>query len=57
MRLVTNTTQSFAEGNFREKKTFSVMEKYLSNKFYIWKQACFKDFLQFFVRMELYETI
>ena len=33
------------------------MEKYLSYIFYIWKNVYHRDFIQFFVRMELCETL
>ena len=55
---VANTTENFAETKFRKKKSkFLVMEKHLSYNFHIWKNAYHRVFIQFSVRMELYEIV
>ena len=39
----------------RKNQTFWFMEKHLSYNFHLWKNVYHRDFIQFFVRMELYD--
>ena len=41
----------------RKNPTFWFMEKHLSYNFHIWKNAYHRVFIQFSVRMELYEIV
>ena len=55
---VATTTENFSETKFRKKKqNFWFMGKHLSYNFHIWKNAYHRVFIQFSVRMELYEIV
>ena len=55
---VATTTENFSETKFRKKKSkFLFMGKHLSYNFHIWKNAYHRVFIQFSVRMELYEIV
>ena len=51
-----NTAQKIAKITFK-KTIFSLMEKYLSNNFDIWKNAHHSDLIEFSVRIELNEVV
>ena len=51
-----NTTQSFTENKFRNKKPlFGLRKKHISYNFYLWEIVYNRDSIQFCVRMELNE--
>ena len=55
---VATTTENFSETKFRKKKSnFWFMGKHVSYNFHIWKNAYHRVFIQFSVRMELYEIV
>ena len=55
---VATTTENFSETKFRKKKSkFLVYGKHLSYNCHIWKNAHHRVFIQFSVRMELYEIV
>ena len=51
------TTENFSENKLRNKSNFWFMGKHLSYNFHIWKNAYHRVFIQFSVRMELYEIV
>ena len=58
LRSVATTTDSFSETKFRKKnQNFWFMGKHLSYNFHIWKNVYHRVFIQFSVRMELYEIV
>ena len=56
---VATTTENFSETKFRKKKNkiFCLWKHTLSYNFHIWKNAYHRVFIQFSVRMELYEIV
>ena len=55
---VANTTENFQKlDSERKKQNFWFMGKHLSYSFHIWKNAYHRVFIQFSVRMELYEIV
>ena len=51
-----NTTENFSEINLvRKNQTFWFLKTHLSCNFHIWKNVYHRDFIQFSVRMELYD--
>ena len=53
---VANTTKNLSENVLTNKKQlFGLWRKDLSNNFHLWKNAFHRVFIQFSVRMELYE--
>ena len=55
---VANTTENLSENNFTNKKqVFGLWRKYLSYNFHLWENAYHKVFIQFSVRIELYEIV
>ena len=55
---VATTTENFSEKNLeRKNQNFLFMGKHLSYNFHIGKNAYHRVFIQFSVRMELYEIV
>ena len=55
---VANTTENFQKLNLeRKNQNFWFMGIHLSYNFHIWKNAYHRVFIQFSVRMELYEIV
>ena len=55
---VANTTENLSENEFTNKKQlFGFCRKYLSYNFHLWENAYHRVFIQFSVRMELYEIV
>ena len=53
---VANTTKDLSENKFTNKRQlFGLWRKYLSYNFHLWENAYHRVFIQFSVRMELYE--
>ena len=60
LSLVATTTENFSESKFRKKKNkifFCFWKNTLSYNFHIWKNAYHRVFIQFSVRMDLYEIV